>query len=148
MKMTLGQAAKHSGFSKPTISRAIKSGKLSAARLEDGSFAVDPAELERWIDNNGHRNTTAARLVTPAETPETPIDYSALQVEVKMLREMLGNLNAERDRERSQLSQQIEDLRRTAFLLADRSEKSAPVTSDLTTERPRASWWGKLVGKG
>jgi Helix-turn-helix domain len=141
MKMTLGQAAKHSGFSKPTLSRAIKNGKLSASRLEDGSYAVDPAELERWMDSNGHRNTTLTRLATPDETPETPIDNRSLQVEVKMLREMLDNLNVERERERSQLSQQIDDLRRTAFLLADKSEKSAPAASNLTAEGPRRGWW-------
>ena len=56
MSYTLGEAAKAVGFSKPTLSRAIKSGKLSARRLDDGSYSVDASELERWKDANGHRN--------------------------------------------------------------------------------------------
>lgn len=44
---TMGQAAKEVGTSKTSIHRAIKSGKLSASRNDDGTFAIDPAELFR-----------------------------------------------------------------------------------------------------
>src|SRR5215472_11986121 len=53
--LTLGQAARHCGVSKGTISKAIASGKLSATRREDGSWAIDGAELARYLDVNGHR---------------------------------------------------------------------------------------------
>ena len=69
MSYTLGEAAKAVGFSKPTLSRAIKNGKLSAKRLDDGSYSIDPAELERWKDANGHRNGAVKRIATPTETP-------------------------------------------------------------------------------
>src|SRR6476646_3726218 len=75
MLLTLGQAAKHLGVSKPTLSKAISTGKLSAQRREDGSFAIDPAELERYRSANehrflGNRNETVAslRLETHPET--------------------------------------------------------------------------------
>ena len=45
MTYTLGQAAKAAGRSKPTIARAIKSGRLSASRTETGEFAIDPARV-------------------------------------------------------------------------------------------------------
>jgi len=45
--LSLGQAAKETGMDKSTISRAIKSGKLSATRKENGGYAIDPAELFR-----------------------------------------------------------------------------------------------------
>ena len=49
MKMTLGEAAKHSGLNKSTISRAIKDGKLSAEKSDEtGSYKIDMAELERY----------------------------------------------------------------------------------------------------
>ena len=44
MHLSLGQAAKETGMDKSTISRAIKSGKLSATRQEHGGYAIDPAE--------------------------------------------------------------------------------------------------------
>jgi len=47
MDLSLGQAAKETGMDKSTISRAIKSGKLSATRKENGGYAIDPAELFR-----------------------------------------------------------------------------------------------------
>ena len=47
MHLSLGQAAKETGMDKSTISRAIKSGKLSATRQENGGYAIDPAELFR-----------------------------------------------------------------------------------------------------
>ena len=47
MYLSLGQAAKATGMDKSTISRAMKSGKLSATRQEHGGYAIDPAELFR-----------------------------------------------------------------------------------------------------
>jgi hypothetical protein len=47
MSYTLGEAAKASGKSKPTIQRAIKSGKISAKKNSNGCYVIDPAELHR-----------------------------------------------------------------------------------------------------
>ena len=46
MKLTMGQAAKQVNCSKATLSRAIKEGRLSAEKREDGSYAIDPSELQ------------------------------------------------------------------------------------------------------
>src|SRR4051812_42189829 len=45
--LTLGAAAKLTGLNRTTVLRAIKSGRLSATRQDDGSYRIDPAELER-----------------------------------------------------------------------------------------------------
>jgi hypothetical protein len=47
MVYTLGDAAKATGKSKATISKAIKSGRISATKDETGTFQIDPAELHR-----------------------------------------------------------------------------------------------------
>ena len=48
MEMSLSAAARASGLSKSTLSRAIKSGRLSARRAESGvGWLVDAAELFR-----------------------------------------------------------------------------------------------------
>jgi hypothetical protein len=48
MKFSLGQATKETGLDKSTISRAIKSGRLSAQRKDgSGGYEIDPAELFR-----------------------------------------------------------------------------------------------------
>jgi excisionase family DNA binding protein len=106
MQLTLGQAAKQVGVSKPTLSKAISTGKLSATRREDGSFAIDPAELCRYVEANGHRFHSAtgngSRLETPpdtaATTAATDAQVEALrQVEV-LLRQELTDVRIDRDR--------------------------------------------------
>jgi excisionase family DNA binding protein len=39
MQFTLGEAARQCGIAKGTISKAIKTGKLSATRKEDGRWS-------------------------------------------------------------------------------------------------------------
>jgi hypothetical protein len=50
--MTIAQAAKHAEVDRSTISRAIKSGRLSAVILSNGKKGIDPAELERVYPSN------------------------------------------------------------------------------------------------
>ena len=45
--LSLREAAEHTGVSKSTIFRAIKAGRMSAPRNDDGEFLIDPAELFR-----------------------------------------------------------------------------------------------------
>ncbi len=47
MAYTLGEAAKATGISKASISRAITSGRISAVKNEGGSFSIEPVELHR-----------------------------------------------------------------------------------------------------
>jgi hypothetical protein len=56
---------------RPRARGAIKSGKLSKARLEDGSYSFDPSELTRWIDSNGHRKSHTMRIATPVTITKT-----------------------------------------------------------------------------
>lgn len=64
MAYTLGEAAKATGKSKATLSKAIKSGRISAIKGDTGAFQIDPSELHRVYPNcsprtkiNTHRNT-------------------------------------------------------------------------------------------
>ena len=45
--LSLGQAARLVRTSKTTLRRAIKDGRLSATRRDDGGYQIDPAELAR-----------------------------------------------------------------------------------------------------
>ena len=142
MSYTLGEAAKAAGFSKPTLSRAIKNGKLSAKRLDDGSYSIDAAELERWKDANGHRNGSVKRIATPNETlPET----SALQAEVEQLR---AQVHADQ-RERGFLEQRIEDLKERAERAERKEDQLHALLVDLRPQAPavpRKGFWGRLFG--
>ena len=50
---SLAQAAKAAGKSRPTLARAIKAGRLSAAWSDDGSCAIDLSELARVFPITG-----------------------------------------------------------------------------------------------
>ena len=130
---TLGQAAKEAGCSKATISRAIKSGKLSASRLEDNTYQINPSELQRWIDSNGHRNSKMKQIVTPDKTPETPIGNSALQAEADGLRAQVELLKSERDDLRDRLDREAEERRQITTRL-------------LEYEKPKG-FWARMTGK-
>jgi len=136
--LTLGQAAKLASVGKTTLTRAIKSGRLSAERREDGSYRIDPAELSRayeisvetpeTVTGTGdvvHRATVGRDT---GETAETLIRLAAAEAEIKGLREMLARADADRDAWRSQ------------------AENSSATVRLLTDQRERPSWWRRLAG--
>jgi excisionase family DNA binding protein len=145
MSYTLGEAAKAAGFSKPTLSRAIKNGKLSAKRLDDGSYSINAAELERWKDANGHRNSAVKRIATPNETSITPHETNTLQAEVEKLR---AQIQADQ-RERGFLEQRIEDLRERAERAERKEDQLHALLVDLRPQAPaapRKRIWNRLFG--
>jgi hypothetical protein len=64
MAYTLGEAAKATGISKASISRAINSGRISAVKNESGSFSIEPVELHRVYPPK----SSATVSETPLET--------------------------------------------------------------------------------
>jgi hypothetical protein len=145
MKLTLGQAAKTAKRSKGTLSKALNSGGISAEKDGKGRWQIDPSELSRWMSANPFPNSLENQSETLGETHEN----SALGVEVKMLRERIDAMTAERDRERGQLVDQIEDLRaRLDGAEAERVRLNALLTDQR--ERPRAeggqSFWRRMFG--
>lgn len=146
MKLTLGQAAKTAKRSKGTISKALNSGGISAIKDEKGRWQIDPSELSRWMDANPPVNGSESVSIGVQETPGN----TALEVEVRMLREQLEQLSTERAREREQLVDQIEDLRtRLNGAEAERVRLNAVLTDqrEKPEARPNSSWISRIMGK-
>ena len=132
MSYTVGQAAKATGKSKPTISRAIKTGAISATKNGDGSYTIDPAELHRVFPP-----VTSTSNETPdLKRSETP----PLQREIELLRELLSDKDAVIDDLRQRLDREGEE----------RRQAQAQLTALLADQRSpaRRSWWpwGKREG--
>jgi excisionase family DNA binding protein len=138
MSYTLGTAAKATGKSKPTIQRAIQSGKISATRNSDGSYLIDPAELHRVyppVTECGN-DTGDMKQSVPQEN-----DYG-LRVEIERLQE-------EREREREQLQETIADLRRRLDESeAERRETQGRLTALLTYQPKPEETLPAATGKG
>jgi excisionase family DNA binding protein len=69
MKLSLSQAAKKTGVSKPTLSRWVKKGEISAEKLANGGYLIDASELDRVMSmkergNNVTRNGNPEMLQT------------------------------------------------------------------------------------
>ncbi len=73
MSYTLGQAAKATGLSKMTLSRAIKKGTISASKNEAGEFVMDPAELHRVFPPVTGVTSHASENVTKRDTDDTAL---------------------------------------------------------------------------
>ena len=93
MELSASQAAKSVGKSVPTITRAIKRGKLTAKPRDGGGWIIDAAELFRvWpaVSNETDENNTMLGS-------ETTIEASVLERELELTREMLNEAKADRD---------------------------------------------------
>jgi hypothetical protein len=123
MSYTLGQAAKATGRSKPTIQRAIKSGAISAAKSDDGSYEIDPSELHRVFPPV--TLTSDAEQAVKQSVP--PSDTIALQREIELMRERLADKDDVITDLRTRLDAEAEERRRTqtqlTALLTDQREK-------------------------
>lgn len=130
MRYTLGQAARATGKAKPTIARAIQTGRLSAARGDDGAWAIDPAELTRVYPllpaGAGQMNGNALRSVPGVVASPDP----------DAAREALAQLLTERDRLVQEQAETIRDLRQR---LDSEAEERRRLMTLLTG--PRRSWW-------
>lgn len=136
MGYSLGQAAKEVGVSKPTIQRAIKSGKLSATRNDDGSYDIDPSELLRAFPEGMRASNDDGSL----KQDETPNDTGALRAEIEGMREQIGLLKDERDDLRRRLDQADDERRRA------QTQLTALLTDQRDKPEPRKGFWRRVFG--
>lgn len=128
MKYTAGQAAKATGVSKATITRALKSGKISGVKDENGAWSIDPSELHRVFHPVAHEPPETHTLKQPA-TPEKTNETGVLERENQMLLEALIEARQERDRWHQ---------------IAERLSIAPPVP--ISQKRPRG-FWSRLFRK-
>jgi hypothetical protein len=148
MQYTLGTAAKATGKSKSTLSRDIKCGKISATRKDDGSYEIDPAELHRVYPAREHGTGSWNLAENDLQPSSEHHESRSLAAELAAVQARLKTIEAERERERSQLMGQIEDIRQ------DRDHWRQQATALLTDQRrpqaamERRSFWARLLGGG
>lgn len=130
--LTLGQAARLTGTSKTTLTRAIKAGRLSATRHDDGSYGIDPSDLARVYDiiheipaTSSATGAVVHQATPPRDhgaTPETPAlqaEIEGLRAQLALMRDQLADVKDQRDGWRRQAE---------TLLLQD--------------QRPRRGWFG------
>lgn len=124
MSYTLGDAARAVGKSKTTLHRAIKSGRISAIKAEDGSYSIEPSELHRVFppvtpllrreplqgNDKEQQGNTSENLRIQLE-----VQAKERQRERALLQETIADLREDRDRWRQQATALLEDKRPKGF---------------------------------
>lgn len=150
MSYTLGEAAKATGKDRATISRAIKNGKVSAAKNAHGQWEIDPAELHRVYPSAA--TAPQARATGDAPTRNGPAT-DAQQVQIEGLRAELEQVRSERDDLRRRLDEETTERREvyrqlTAVLTDQRAQpEPRPEPPRLAPQEARggASWFSRWL---
>ena len=146
MKLTQAEAARAAAVSRTHILRAIKGGKLSAEKLEDGGVRIDASELLRvWP------NAELARARNSGNTVKQRHGDSGNGDGDVVLQALLGEIRQDRDRLRGELDKERQERDRLVRVI---EEQAAAVRSQgeqiklLTDQRTQAQrpWWRRLWG--
>ena len=135
MKYSLSEAAKATGKNKTTIQRAIKSGKISAAKGDSGAYEIAPSELHRVFPpvaaqrDAQHSQSNDAQQGKFATANSELARVLELEKELAVAHERANGLEAQKD----QMADTINDLRKRL----DSSENR--VTALLADNRPAPS---------
>jgi hypothetical protein len=104
MSYTLGRAAKSTGLSKMTISRAIKKGTISASKNDNGGYTIEPSELHRVFPAITVIQSHDGNNVTKRYPDDTPLLHRIKELEIRLevTQERLEETKDERDNWRQQ----------------------------------------------
>jgi len=130
--LTLRQAAELTGKSKSTLTRAIKSGRLSASRDGEGMYSIDPAELARvypFVETPDASHD--ARHGAPRNDETGPNDAAILRLRLSLLVDERDRERTAAEREREQLAATVADLR----MRLDRAEQR--ITALIGDQNPK-----------
>jgi len=118
---TLGAAAKATGKSKATISKALKSGRISGHKGDDGVFHIDPSELHRVyppISPGKHEETSDSE----PENAHTSVLVRELEMRLEAAQQRLtdkdgviDDLREDRDRWRQQATALLDNKKPKKF---------------------------------
>lgn len=122
MVYTLGEAAKATGKSKATISKAIKLGRISAEKGETGIFKIDPSELHRVYPVTVEREQVNASSKDSVNSEEAVLirelqaRLEAAQERISDKETVIADLKEDRDKWRHQATALLSDQRPKGFI--------------------------------
>lgn len=119
--ITLGEAAKLTGKSKPTISKALKGGKISYVEKTENGYKLDPSEVQRVYP-----------FITTTEPVETGVSLegkileerlNALEQRLRDKETMIDELKKERDAWKNQNVALLEDKRQREAIFTKQQQE-------------------------
>lgn len=140
--LSLREAAEQAGVSKSTVFRAIRAGRLSAPRDDDGNFAIDTSELFRVYPPKSGEDVPPVRAAnhpkgqdaSAPDTTELRIRNAELEAQLNALKQIVEN-----ERERAAELKQDRDTWRAQ---AERLAIAGPVQPIPAQNSSEArGWW-------
>ena len=123
MGITLREASEKVGVTRQTLMKAIKIGRISGQKSDNGEWRIEPVELFRvWPPVN--------EVQQPLQPDITGSDTPGLQAENRLLREQVAELREERNAWREQ-----------AQRLALTDQRAAPQPT------PQRGFWSRLFSR-
>jgi hypothetical protein len=125
---TIAQAAQVTGKNRSTLLRAIKTGKLSAHKQDDGSYLIDSSELFRVYDAQG----ALVQMHQPAQATHNSAQgtqnelIEALREQIELLRNQVIREQEQADHWRNQAAMLLTHQPETP-----KAEPDSPVKSRL-----------------
>jgi predicted site-specific integrase-resolvase len=111
--LSLTKAAEEVGISRSALFKAIKNGRVSATKNGKGEFIIDPAELFRVYQPV---NKVNVNLYQPSQQQDIAKE-TAETVEITMLKQLLKQVESERDDLRRRLDDEAQERRKLTMLL-------------------------------
>ena len=111
--LSLTKAAEEVGISRSALFKAIKNGRVSATKNGKGEFIIDPAELFRVYQPV---NKVNVNLHQPSQQQDIAKE-TAETVEITMLKQLLKQVESERDDLRRRLDDEAQERRKLTMLL-------------------------------
>ena len=142
--LTLTEAAKEVGLSRPSVFNAIKKGRLSATKNDRGQFLIDPAELFRVYKPANNTNIKDNKV----NVNSVSFEQTEIVNETVFLRREIELLKQQLERERDQITREREQTdhwrRQATMLLTNQSE---PEQQPQPKQQEGSLLWRKLFGR-
>lgn len=138
--VSMTKGAELAGVSKGTVSKALKSGRLSYAEKTDNGYLIETSELFRVFPPKQPGTVETIRSQPLTGNRETPVETVGLHREIELLREQLRDRDGVVDDLRRRLDQSDEE----------RREAQARVIGLLAGPGPTESkrgFFGRLFGR-
>lgn len=154
MGLSAREASKETGKAITTITRAIETGRMSASGGKGVPYDIDPAELFRVFPP---KSSATSRKLHNA-TPETVAATGVLDLEIKILRDMLAreqdtvtDLRARLDAAEEGRAREADERRKLTAILTDQrlrqaaDENTAPLPAvETPPQAPETGFLGRL----
>ena len=95
MGYTLGEAAKACGMSKATLSKAVKSGKISVTKINARLFSIEAAELHRVFPKTV--STVSNEQISTQVNTEISNEILVLQVKLDAAQQRIADLETDKE---------------------------------------------------